>query len=199
MTDFLGNHTIDDVTDLLKNYDSWISTLQANYEKVKGAWASKDASAARDFQNDLEAMVSRYDSARSDALTSVMNPLASTENKYNAIVRAIHQGGEGTPPQKGDYSDLVRRLSNEASLLGQTLTPNAATLQPTATDWDLLAFKKSAGLDPVASLAGLQRSPFNPNAPALIPTWVKVAGAIGLGLWGLSSIATISKAVPRSG
>jgi hypothetical protein len=56
---------------------------------------------------------------------------------YNSYVSAIRQGGEGAPPQTGDYSDLLSRIHDEENRLGVVPPASLAApvvLQPSGQD-----------------------------------------------------------------
>jgi hypothetical protein len=131
---FLGKYTISDCDNLVSNYGTWIPQLGSQFLAVKEAWLSKDPTAAGSFRDDLQALIVRWLAAKAE-LTSLRNRLEVSsaldyvlaDNEYQDLVKAVHQGGEGSPPQEGDFQDLTLRL--QAYL--NTIPNNAASVSYT--------------------------------------------------------------------
>lgn len=184
MTDLLRNHTDEDVANLTSNYDVWVAQLRNGFTAIQPKWVASDSVSANSFSNDLGGLESRYGTAKSNdygSLSDVLtNPLTGgmytggrAEAKYQAIIKALHQGGEGSPPQPGDFEDLTLRLAAEQAKLGSSQTKYVPTRQPSAdADSDISLFKKLAGLDVIGNQTA--RKAFT------IPLWGKVAIVLGL-------------------
>jgi hypothetical protein len=157
-------HTMADVNDLTQNYDTWLSILHKRFDNISSAWQAANADAEQDFATDLDHLDQRWIAAKTLSAADKVADVASlpvtlfpaalaylyakvhggtladalpAETVYRAYVSAIRQGGEGAVEQKGDYTDLLTRLTEEENTLGVIVPASLAhpaTIQPTSID-----------------------------------------------------------------
>jgi hypothetical protein len=174
-----ASHSLDQAQNLQTNYAKWIGELAAQFAKVQSTWAAKDAGntsgyfpsppgSEASFEADLAGLRSRFTRASvgvdAQARATVLSPrVADASNEYDALVKAVRQGGEGAPLQAGDFSDLTSRLQAYLASEGQAVNYSPA-VQPTPE----LSSAFLEATDPT----NLRR-----NFP-----WVKAAAIVGSGL-----------------
>lgn len=161
-----GQQSVAEVQDLMRIYASAVSQLAQQYAGLSAAWHARDAAAFTDWTTDWTKFQARYNAAVSAANTAVTlaavnvftpNSLIAAQPQYDGIMKAIRQcyPPDGCPVVKGDWDDLVARLSTAAASL--SLPPVVLNMpQPGATDIDQQLFASTSNLDVVAQATGLQ-------------------------------------------
>jgi hypothetical protein len=112
----------------------------------------------------MSAAQSAVDLAALNVLTP--NSAIPAQVQYDGIMKAIRQcyPPDGCPTTKGDWDDLVTRLSAAAKSLGLP-APVITMAQPTSVDLDQQVFASTANLDVIAQATGLQKKGPLPQAP----------------------------------
>lgn len=141
-TTLLGKHDLQECQTLQKQYAIWIGQLGNQFLNIRGVWEKKDPSGAASFANDLKALISRWRTASEGVesldknsptipiLGKIEPPDYFSEKVYQNLIRAVHQGGEGSPPQSGDFADLTTRLQSFIRLAGATPINYTPAVQP---------------------------------------------------------------------
>ena len=175
-----GEQTIGEVKDLLNNWDPRMTQLRTSYDSFQPQWSGTDSGTAMAFDTDLSALEDRWTAARTDAESAISSAVlpdaySPAQSVYDELMKAIRQNypPDGATIMKGDYDDLLQRLSSAQLAAGQT-PPPVPTVQPVAVDADLEALKATQPLDVVAKLTG-----------ALAPTPSKPTTGAGWGFVGL--------------
>lgn len=174
-TTLLGDHSVDDLKDLIKSGTYRVQQLANAYGVFAPTWVAKDPTTMGDWTNDWAAFQHRWETALA-AANSKVNSLAdsigriatlglmgtsdtSAETEYIALAKAMRASypPDGGPIAKGDYDDLLARL---ATAKGQTVA-QAVDLsqmpQPQAKDVDLSVFKATKNADVIAMATGEQK------------------------------------------
>jgi len=131
----LGQHTADELQDLVDAKDTIVSTLKREYDALAGAWQAKRPADDEDWRSDFERFSARYAKARKDArfalarasVTPLPGSAIPAEDEYEGILRALTVVRNGSY-QKGDVQDLYNRL---ADFKGSSFA--IPTAQPRAT------------------------------------------------------------------
>jgi len=180
-----GLYSISDLKAIIAAKDYQLAQLAAHGATAAATWGLQDIAAYKDWQSDYGALSTRYiaakDSAKLALAAAALNFLmpedadGSGDPGFRAIMAAIHHD----PEQKGDLTDLDRRLQ----LATGTPTDYSNNPQPKlGSDFDLNLYKATGkALDDL----GLPKTPAVPGGllPAL--PWGKIGligGAVLLGL-----------------
>lgn len=189
-----GQHTADELRDLLAAKDHDLSELDRIRGDFLPKWTERDPAAAKDWSTDYDALKSRYALAHSKATQAIAfagrgisNPvgqaapasLLATESAWGSVLRALKQN-EGSIT-KGDLQDLAARLKDAGATLDM-----GPTVQPGKTDDDLSALNALAVTDVAGVLAGENK---NPAAQ-------KLTIALGIGI-ALVVVVAVASAVRK--
>lgn len=145
-----GEQTIGEVKDLLNNWDPRMTQLRTSYDSFQPQWSGTDSGTAMAFDTDLSALEDRWTAARTDAESAISSAVlpdaySPAQSVYDELMKAIRQNypPDGATIMKGDYDDLLQRLSTAQLAAGQTQTATATqpTVQPVAVDVDLNVIK----------------------------------------------------------
>ena len=141
-----GMMTVAELRDLLKEEDGKVAALKKGFDAFKPTWCQADQAGCNDWNNDWNALTSRYNSARRKAqaiiavTSGVGDAYKPADGEYLGVLQAMCQGqtstSGGCTQQKGDFNDLSQRLA----LAGQTV--KLPQIQPKATDVDIEVYKK---------------------------------------------------------
>jgi hypothetical protein len=213
-----GQQTIAEVKDLLANWDARMAALNASVNAFSGQWQASDPNAWADFDRDMGALTARYGKASSDAKAAISdsswNPLPASmipaQNAFDNIMKAIRQcyPPDGCPTSKGDYDELLQRVSAAQSSAGQsTAMQSAPTIQPVAQDVDLQVLQTTQPLDVVAKITG-QLAPPPPGSMLSALKWfydhrkaLIITGGLAVGgmvLWQVWSIISLPTAAAKA-
>jgi hypothetical protein len=161
----VGEHTIFDVLDYMKLGDYRVAALGKALASISGVWSVKDPGGYADFQNDLNGLIMRWAAAKTKAqsVSSVLGGYGDATAEYNGMVQALRQSAppDGGPIHKGDYQDLVERISKAGGRVDEAQTP-----QPTAPDLGLGINRLLAPVDYAAMVRG-DEAPKGPGADAI--------------------------------
>jgi hypothetical protein len=144
----LGSHTVAELSDLVDAKDHDMKELSDAISHLSSVWLKSDPSAYNDFHQDYISLQSRYNAARSKASLAIAggkaawapNSVIPVESEYQGILSALSP--VVNTRTKGSLADLTARLQVVANKLG-TSVQFTAPPQPTATDADLLGYKKT--------------------------------------------------------
>jgi hypothetical protein len=131
-----------DVINLIKSGDYRVAQMGKGFGEFSATWAKKDPAAFADFSNDYMGLVGRWARAKvaakstsamiSQALGSgLTGGLAGGTAAYEGLARALKQGGESAALQRGDFEDLVSRLTKAGGLIDLSQLPHD-TFSPAA-------------------------------------------------------------------
>lgn len=157
-----GQNTVAEVKDLITLWDTRVQQMTNGYNKIGKDWMTSNPSEHQDWFNDYQAMLTRYNTAKSDAQKSMSddswNPLPDSmiplQNGYDNISKAMQQNypPDGATQAKGDWKDLFQRLNNAGVEVagyksaqggqGSLVVDNPS--QPVATDVDQQIIQKTS-------------------------------------------------------
>lgn len=150
----MGSHTAHELSELLDNFEGFVSSVAKAYADGWHTWAYNDPAAADDWTRDWDSFRARWAKASTAAHAAVDAGKASflgwdastNEAAYQALLLA-YKPSDGDPTS---LPDLDRRWR----AAGKAPPPVYVAIQPTAPDADLGAYKAAdAGLKEVQAIA----------------------------------------------
>jgi len=170
---FMGNHTIQELKDLIAAKDVDMAQLNKQQADFTHTWMQSDPAACGLWLNDLQALNNRYDAAKASANTYLTISAADftaggSEASYNAILDALNPMWRQNTSAPGSYGDLITRITAAGAKIQAWQVP-----QPTPnSDYDLNTYKASdtavKGIEHAASV----------TSQTVMP--IVVAAAVGL-------------------
>ena len=185
-----GNHTVDELNDLLKAKDYDITQVQAAYNARGPAWHAKDANAESAWLVDWHSFLDRYDAAHAKAKAEITaagfiigpDDLKPVEGSWKAMMQALTKT-EGSYTDQ-DFQGLHNRLANATGPIDFSGQPT-----PIAHDTDLAAYQ---GADSVIKAGEAGAAAAKKSAgDFLTENWKPIA----LGVFVLGAGAAIVKKV----
>ena len=192
-----------DMVNLLKSGDYGIAQLGKAYGDFTGAWLAKDPAGYADFTNDWMSLQARWARARVAAkstgsvlstglVSGLTGGLAGGGLAYDGLFKALHQGGEGSAVQRGDFNDLVQRLTKAGGHVDLADMPHGVITPASVAN---------AAVGMVPKMPDLPDNPFKSLEDVF--KWLKdhqhelmLAGLAVGGLMLLGLVFTAVKAVP---
>lgn len=199
----LGQHSVEDLQDLVKSTDYSVNTIQKTYDGFAADWKSKDPLVHADWLTDWTMLRGRYKEAREKAakgiqaaelLWNIRNSVIPAEPRYQDILVSLHKDPKG-PYVKGDLQDLYNRFADAQK---KPIIFNQP--QPTGSDVDLLVYSGADKTIKAGETAAKEAKKAVEEAAKANPLWV--AGGIAIGLGALAvvlapTIASVRTAIRR--
>jgi hypothetical protein len=155
---FLGKPTIADEIELLDAKRADVDAVVSAFKSYQATWMRKDAAGLASWIADWGAFWNRWKEANGEANAEIINSkLSPTPNSmipsgaYNKVLRALTR----TPgrEQKGDFSDLYKRLAAAGAHIADT--PHAATASDVDRDMYNALDKEAKGVEHLPLLGPL--------------------------------------------
>ena len=212
---YAPSYNVGELEDLIAAKDVNLQQDQTAFDGLSSAWQLADGTAEGLWLAQWQALNARYQTARAaaerlitaDAIESLGITSAQiardATSEYNAILTALNPAYASNTAAVGSLVDLDGRLRDAAASLNRPLPPPSPLPQPT---------NPASGIDPTswqgyltgaAYKLGLVSNPppgtpgtgAGPGAVPLFPSWLKWTAGSVLGLWTLSKVSDIAKAL----